>query len=148
MSEKGIAYARALTMFIKHQRQTWDVHQRDKALSTHFPPLPGDTTPPNPEYNHGDPDDSEAPKRYVMFRRFFLLWIICRVGEHVFGAETVFILRRAVSLLSTLPRTTNTDSQIVLASAYGRPCSSGASRQPNSLTKTIMTPNNSRCLTS
>ena len=67
MSERGIAYAKALTMFIKDQRQAWDVHQRDKALSTHFPPLPGDTTPPNPEYNHGDPDDSESPKSFCVW---------------------------------------------------------------------------------
>lgn len=67
LSERGIAYAKALTMFIKDQRQAWDVHQRDKALSTHFPPLPGDTTPPNPEYNHGDPDDSESPKSFCVW---------------------------------------------------------------------------------
>lgn len=60
MSERGIAYAKALTKFIKNQRQAWEVRQRDKALSTHFPPLPGDTTPPNPEYNHGGPDNGES----------------------------------------------------------------------------------------
>ena len=67
LSERGIAYARALTKFIKSQRQAWDVHQRDKVLSTHFPPLPGDTTPPNPEYNHGDRDDSESPKSFCVW---------------------------------------------------------------------------------
>ncbi|CAD6593258.1 MAG: hypothetical protein ASARMPRED_007221 [Alectoria sarmentosa] len=67
LSEKGIAYARALTKFIKNQRQAWDVHQRDKALSTHFPPLPGDTTPPNPEYNHGDPGTSENAKSFCVW---------------------------------------------------------------------------------
>lgn len=67
LSEKGIAYARALTKFIKTQRQVWEIHQRDKALSTHFPPLPGDTTPPNPEYNHGDSDDSESPKSFCVW---------------------------------------------------------------------------------
>lgn len=67
LSEKGIAYAKALTNFIKTQRQAWDVHQRDKALSTHFPPLPGDTTPPNPEYNHGGPDDSESTKSFCVW---------------------------------------------------------------------------------
>ncbi|KAL9063949.1 MAG: hypothetical protein Q9161_009181 [Pseudevernia consocians] len=67
LSERGIAYARALTKFIKGQRQAWDVHQRDKVLSTHFPPLPGDTTPPNPEYNHGDRDDSESPKSFCVW---------------------------------------------------------------------------------
>ena len=87
MSEKGIAYARALTKFIKNQRQAWDVHQRDKALSTHFPPLPGDTTPPNPEYNHGDPDDSETAKRYVYFQLFFLSEIIHRARRQTSEVE-------------------------------------------------------------
>ncbi|KAL9127832.1 MAG: hypothetical protein Q9175_007656 [Cornicularia normoerica] len=67
LSERGIAYAKALTNFIKSQRQAWNVHQRDKALSTHFPPLPGDTTPPNPEYNHGDPDDSDSPRSFCVW---------------------------------------------------------------------------------
>lgn len=60
LSENGHMFARALTRFMKHERKAWDVRQRDKALSTHFPPLPGDTTPPNPEYSyHGDKGDSE-----------------------------------------------------------------------------------------
>ena len=67
LSDKGVAYAKALTSFIKTQRQAWEVHQRDKALSTHFPPLPGDTTPPNPEYNHGDPDDNVSPKSFCVW---------------------------------------------------------------------------------
>lgn len=67
LSERGIAYAKALTKFIKNQRQAWEVNQRDKARSTHFPPLPGDTTPPNPEYNHGNPDDSESPKNFCVW---------------------------------------------------------------------------------
>lgn len=67
LSDRGIAYAKALTKFIKYQRQAWDVHQRDKARSTHFPPLPGDTTPPNPAYNHGDSDDSESSKNFCVW---------------------------------------------------------------------------------
>lgn len=67
LSVRGIAYAKALTKFIKAQRQAWNVHQHNKALSTHFPPLPGDTTPPNPEYNHGDPDDSESSKSFCVW---------------------------------------------------------------------------------
>ncbi len=50
LSENGDKYARALTRFITHERKEWHVKQQSKALSTHFPPLPGDTTPPNPEY--------------------------------------------------------------------------------------------------
>ena len=58
LSDVGRAYAKALTRFIKHERNAWNLHQRAKALSTHFPPLPGDTTPPNPEYNTGDGDSN------------------------------------------------------------------------------------------
>ena len=67
LSDVGRAYAKALTKFVKHERQLWDIHQRDKALSTHFPPLPGDTTPPNPEYDHGDEDDSHASKSFCVW---------------------------------------------------------------------------------
>ena len=67
LSEKGVAYAKTLTSFIEKQRQAWDVHQRDKALSTHFPPLPGDTTPPNPEYNHGDSEGHESSKNFCVW---------------------------------------------------------------------------------
>lgn len=91
LSEKGTAYARALTKFIQNQRQAWDVHQRDKALSTHFPPLPGDTTPPNPEYNHGGLDDSESPKRYVYFRQFL------PVVYHLPSWKTCFASGKAIN---------------------------------------------------
>ena len=67
LSDKGKAYARALTEFIKNQRQAWDIYQRDKALSTHFPPLPGDTTPPNPDYNHHDSEGSASPKNFCVW---------------------------------------------------------------------------------
>ncbi|KAL2370702.1 6-phosphofructo-2-kinase [Blastomyces gilchristii SLH14081] len=50
LSENGIRYARALTRFIGEQRQLWEQYQKSKALSTHFPPRPGDSTPPNPQY--------------------------------------------------------------------------------------------------
>ena len=63
---RGQVYARALTAFIKHQRELWDIHQRDKALSTHFPPQPGDTTPPNPEYTTNQ-HDQNAPKNFCVW---------------------------------------------------------------------------------
>ncbi|OJD25497.1 hypothetical protein ACJ73_03133 [Blastomyces percursus] len=50
LSENGIRYAKALTRFIGEQRQLWEQYQKSKALSTHFPPRPGDSTPPNPQY--------------------------------------------------------------------------------------------------
>ena len=64
LSEVGRGYAKALTAFIKHERQVWHVHQRDKAASTHFPPQEGDTTPPNPDYNlsYGGDDGGEDGK--------------------------------------------------------------------------------------
>ena len=52
LSETGLRYAQTLTRFIKHERKAWDSYQQHKALCTHFPPRPGDTTPPNPEYSH------------------------------------------------------------------------------------------------
>ena len=59
LTERGQAYARALTAFINEQRQVWEVHQREKILSTHFPPQPGDTTPPNPEYSTNETEQSK-----------------------------------------------------------------------------------------
>ena len=57
---RGQVYARALTGFIKQQRELWEIHQHEKALSTHFPPRPGDTTPPNPEYTTSQHDQNAA----------------------------------------------------------------------------------------
>ena len=51
LTDNGRTYAKALTAFIQDQRQSWEVRQQDRVLSTHFPPQPGDTTPPNPEYS-------------------------------------------------------------------------------------------------
>ena len=68
LSDVGRAYAKALTKFIKHERNAWNLHQRAKVLSTHFPPLPGDTTPPNPEYNHGgDDNDGDNTKSFCVW---------------------------------------------------------------------------------
>ena len=67
LSERGQAYAMALTAFIKHERQAWEIHQHEKALSTHFPPLPGDTTPPNPEYTTNSEGDQSAPKNFCVW---------------------------------------------------------------------------------
>ena len=68
LSENGQRYAKALTRFIKHERQAWDIRQQDKARSTHFPPLPGDTTPPNPEYSyHGGQSRDDSPKSFCVW---------------------------------------------------------------------------------
>ncbi|KAJ5145581.1 uncharacterized protein N7515_000145 [Penicillium bovifimosum] len=50
LSENGIRYAKALAKFVDHQRQQWESYQRQKHLLQHFPPRPGDSTPPNPSY--------------------------------------------------------------------------------------------------
>ncbi|KAJ5576381.1 Bifunctional 6-phosphofructo-2-kinase/fructose-2 6-bisphosphate 2-phosphatase [Penicillium sp. DV-2018c] len=50
LSENGRKYAKALAKFIDHQRKQWEAYQRQKHLLQHFPPRPGDSTPPNPSY--------------------------------------------------------------------------------------------------
>ncbi|KAF2810706.1 bifunctional 6-phosphofructo-2-kinase/fructose-2,6-bisphosphate 2-phosphatase [Mytilinidion resinicola] len=50
LSANGTRYAKAMTKFIDQQRKEWDIHQADKFAHTHFPPHPGDHTPPNPHY--------------------------------------------------------------------------------------------------
>ncbi|KAL2351219.1 6-phosphofructo-2-kinase/fructose-2,6-biphosphatase [Cryomyces antarcticus] len=50
LSDAGRLYAKDLTRFIDHMRKEWDVRQLDKISRSHFPPQPGDTTPPNPQY--------------------------------------------------------------------------------------------------
>lgn len=50
LSENGHRYAKALAKFIDHKRREWEFYQRQKEMSKHFPPRPGDITPPNPSY--------------------------------------------------------------------------------------------------
>ncbi|CAO2648660.1 Nn.00g079270.m01.CDS01 [Neocucurbitaria sp. VM-36] len=52
LSENGQQYAQAMTRFIASQRKEWAVRQADKMANTHFPPVPGDHTPPNPYFSH------------------------------------------------------------------------------------------------
>lgn len=68
LSDSGLLYAKALTRFLKHERQAWNIRQHNKAMSTHFPPLPGDTTPPNPEYrSSGGRNEAEDPKSFCVW---------------------------------------------------------------------------------
>ncbi|KAF2397071.1 bifunctional 6-phosphofructo-2-kinase/fructose-2,6-bisphosphate 2-phosphatase [Trichodelitschia bisporula] len=53
LSEKGVGYAVHLAKFVEAQRKEWDIRQRDRAAHTHFPPHPGDHTPPNPVFSAG-----------------------------------------------------------------------------------------------
>ena len=50
LSANGKRYGPALSKFIAEQRIAWEERYAAKQASIHFPPLPGDTTPPNPEY--------------------------------------------------------------------------------------------------
>lgn len=54
LSEEGVQYAKSLTKFIGHARNEWDLRQLHKLQHSHFPPQPGDTTPPNPHYQPND----------------------------------------------------------------------------------------------
>ncbi|KAL8850948.1 MAG: hypothetical protein Q9221_004148 [Calogaya cf. arnoldii] len=68
LSPTGLAYANALTRFIQSERKAWDIRQQDRVASTHFPPQPGDTTPPNPEYiAQGDGDGSHTSKSFCVW---------------------------------------------------------------------------------
>ncbi|RMZ77875.1 hypothetical protein DV738_g4194, partial [Chaetothyriales sp. CBS 135597] len=49
LSPEGVRYARTLSKFIGEQRRQWDQLQLERQAKTHFPPRPGDITPPNPE---------------------------------------------------------------------------------------------------
>ncbi|GAB7353420.1 hypothetical protein MBLNU459_g3891t1 [Dothideomycetes sp. NU459] len=61
LSEEGVQYAKSLTKFIGHARSEWDLRQLHKLQHSHFPPQPGDTTPPNPHYQPND--DNELPQK-------------------------------------------------------------------------------------
>lgn len=50
LSPNGVRYARALSKFIEEQWKLWEENHAEKKANTHFPPRPGDTTPPNPAY--------------------------------------------------------------------------------------------------
>lgn len=50
LSPNGVRYAQALAKFAGVQWRAWEEHQAEKQANAHFPPRPGDTTPPNPEY--------------------------------------------------------------------------------------------------
>lgn len=50
LSPAGVRYARALTKFITAERTAWELRQAEKQKNSHWPPRPGDHTPPNPEY--------------------------------------------------------------------------------------------------
>ncbi|QKX64294.1 uncharacterized protein TRUGW13939_11468 [Talaromyces rugulosus] len=54
LSENGHKYGEALARFVDHQKHVWEEYQAQKAMTSHFPPHPGDSTPPNPSYGTRD----------------------------------------------------------------------------------------------
>ena len=70
LNANGHAYAKALTRFIQHEREAWDVRQADKArhYATHFHQGSGSTTPPNPDYScHTDTTNGTALKHFCVW---------------------------------------------------------------------------------
>lgn len=51
LSPAGRRYAQAMTRFVTTQRHKWETRERAREENTHWPPRPGDHTPPNPHYS-------------------------------------------------------------------------------------------------
>ena len=60
LTPEGKDFARSLTNFIDFQRKLYDAKQAHKLENSHFPPLPGDVTPPNPYYQLQSPSASTS----------------------------------------------------------------------------------------
>ena len=55
LAPEGHQYAKSLARFMDEKRQEWDVKQVHALQNLHFPPQPGDVTPPNPHYQPQSP---------------------------------------------------------------------------------------------
>lgn len=62
LAEEGTRYAKSLARFMDQKRREWDLKQIEDMKHTHFPPQPGDATPPNPYYTPSSPTMERAPK--------------------------------------------------------------------------------------
>ena len=51
LSDNGRKYGEVLHSFISQKQKEWEVRQQAKVANSHFPPKPGDHTPPNPHYS-------------------------------------------------------------------------------------------------
>ena len=69
ITPKGKMYGRVLYNFISKKRQEWIVEQKDKILSSSFPPKSGDNTPPYPEMRLGELDQKNFCVWTSMLRR-------------------------------------------------------------------------------
>jgi 6-phosphofructo-2-kinase len=60
LAAEGHEYAQALTRFIDQKKHEWDTKQIHSLENSHFPPQPGDVTPPNPHYQPQSPTSTAA----------------------------------------------------------------------------------------
>ncbi|KAK5172833.1 6-phosphofructo-2-kinase [Saxophila tyrrhenica] len=60
LAAEGHEYAKSLTKFIAHKRHEWDMREVHRLENSHFPPQPGDVTPPNPYYQLQSPTSTSA----------------------------------------------------------------------------------------
>ncbi|KAF8246657.1 bifunctional 6-phosphofructo-2-kinase/fructose-2,6-bisphosphate 2-phosphatase [Wilcoxina mikolae CBS 423.85] len=60
LSDNGRRYAKALAAFIAFQKKHFHERQLHKHSTSHMPPHPGDTTPPNPEYSNCCQQDADG----------------------------------------------------------------------------------------
>jgi len=61
LAPEGHKYAQSLAKFMDEKRKEWDEKQIENLRKTHFPPQPGDVTPPNPYYNPSSPTSERNP---------------------------------------------------------------------------------------
>lgn len=55
LAPEGHQYAKTLVRFMDQMRKQWDMKQIQALAHSHFPPQPGDVTPPNPHYQVQSP---------------------------------------------------------------------------------------------
>ena len=61
LAPEGHQYAKSLARFVDEKRREWDQKRIADLSKTHFPPLPGDATPPNPYYQPQSPGAERRP---------------------------------------------------------------------------------------
>ena len=55
LAPEGHQYAKSLARFMDEKRKEWDMKELHRMQNSHFPPQPGDVTPPNPHYQLQSP---------------------------------------------------------------------------------------------
>ena len=58
LAPEGHVYAQSLARFMEEKRREWEERQLHQLQHSHFPPRPGDASPPNPHYS---PSSPQAP---------------------------------------------------------------------------------------